>query len=310
MERLFDACFREIRVHVGPEAASIGARALACGPNLSFAPGEYRPQTEDGLRLLGHELTHVLQQRVGRARTHGAGESVLLLDAALEAEANAAGARVAAGLPVVLPAGADARRGVSCNGSARWPVQACFYCGDITCLKSEKCKQGVSLGGLFGPGIVSPHVGPHKETQQYSSRGVMESEHMFPAKALKISGTAHNLRNEPTISIPYDMHRGAVSGAGGGISSTGSSHTASGWAAHLGQAAASGNWYQAIRMAAIDGMNGAMMSGLLDEGMTSAYMQVVNGHVMMGRITQQEAGAINNELYNYYLSLKSRGNAK
>src|SRR4051794_7439710 len=48
MENLFGTCFGHIRVHVGLEALTIGARAFACGPDLHFAPGEYRPHTRDG----------------------------------------------------------------------------------------------------------------------------------------------------------------------------------------------------------------------------------------------------------------------
>ncbi len=189
------------------------------------------------------------------------------------------------------------------------PIQACFYCADLTCLKGEKCKQGADLGGLFSPGIVSPKVGPHKETRKSSKRNVRESEHMFPASALKQSGASHNLQTEPTISIPYSVHRGGVSGAGGGISSTGSSTTAKGWSAHLGQTVAQGGWYEGIRQAAVDGINSAAVNGTLNEGTLSGYMQVVNGHAMMGRITQEEAGTINSTLYFAYLNWKTRGMA-
>ncbi len=97
MESFFRADFSDVRVHVGPEASSIGALAFTYGSNLYFAPGQYEPNSPHGQRLLGHELTHVLQQRAGRVRNpFGAGVAVVQ-DPGLEAEAERMGVRVAMG---------------------------------------------------------------------------------------------------------------------------------------------------------------------------------------------------------------------
>ncbi len=93
------------------------------------------------------------------------------------------------------------------------------------------------------------------------------------------------------------------------MSSTGSSHTASGWSSLLGSLIKQGDWKEAIRKAAVDEMNSAVCAGTLNEGMASAIMQVVNGHAMMGRITQGEAEEINGGLYIAYLNWKARGMA-
>lgn len=57
----------DVRVHDGPEAdalaRSVSARAFTVGSDLFFAKGEHNPGTAEGDRLLGHELTHVVQQR-------------------------------------------------------------------------------------------------------------------------------------------------------------------------------------------------------------------------------------------------------
>jgi hypothetical protein len=66
MEAAFSADFSDVRVHEGGHAGAVGARAYAQGSELHFAPGQYRPGTPEGDRLIGHELTHVLQQRDGR----------------------------------------------------------------------------------------------------------------------------------------------------------------------------------------------------------------------------------------------------
>ncbi len=55
-----------VRLHTGVEAGTIAraidARAFAVGTDVAFGPGEYRPGTEAGRRLLAHELVHVVQQ--------------------------------------------------------------------------------------------------------------------------------------------------------------------------------------------------------------------------------------------------------
>ena len=80
---------------------SIGALAFTHGTDLYFAPGQYNPQSTQGQQLLGHELTHVVQQRAGRVRNPlGAGVAVVQ-DPALEAEAERMGLRAAsAALPI------------------------------------------------------------------------------------------------------------------------------------------------------------------------------------------------------------------
>ena len=44
MESFFNTSFADVRVHVGGEAASIGALAFTIGADLYFAPGQYNPQ--------------------------------------------------------------------------------------------------------------------------------------------------------------------------------------------------------------------------------------------------------------------------
>ena len=58
-----------VRIHTGHTAAksaqSVNALAYASGANIVFAAGQYRPGTEQGRRLLAHELAHVGQQNFG-----------------------------------------------------------------------------------------------------------------------------------------------------------------------------------------------------------------------------------------------------
>lgn len=103
MERAFSADFSAVRIHVGPEAAQLGAQAFTRGDAIHFAPGKYDPSSPAGQELLGHELAHVVQQRGGSVPApqgkEGHGTSVHD-DAALESKADEAGARAAHGEPV------------------------------------------------------------------------------------------------------------------------------------------------------------------------------------------------------------------
>jgi hypothetical protein len=55
-----------VRIHLGQRAAAsaagLNALAYTLGSDIVFAAGRYAPQTEPGLRILGHELAHVLEQ--------------------------------------------------------------------------------------------------------------------------------------------------------------------------------------------------------------------------------------------------------
>jgi hypothetical protein len=67
MEPRFGYDFSGVRIHTSAQAAKsakdLKARAYTVGQNLAFASGEYSPNQYYGLRLIAHELTHVLQQQ-------------------------------------------------------------------------------------------------------------------------------------------------------------------------------------------------------------------------------------------------------
>ena len=103
METFFGTNFSDVRVFMGPQASSIGALAFTLGSNIYFAPGQYDPHSVRGQQVLGHELTHVIQQRAGRVRNPQGFGIAVVQDHALEAEADRLGMRVAA---QPMPAGA------------------------------------------------------------------------------------------------------------------------------------------------------------------------------------------------------------
>lgn len=69
MESGFGHDFSAVRVHADRESAErargMGAQAFALGHDVHFAAGRYRPRSEQGERLLAHELAHVVQQEHG-----------------------------------------------------------------------------------------------------------------------------------------------------------------------------------------------------------------------------------------------------
>jgi hypothetical protein len=95
MEAAFSTDFSDVRVHIGQEAASLGAIAYTWGSNIHFAPGQYNPHTLQGQKLLGHELWHVVQQKSGRVKNPFGGGVAVVQDHALEAEADRMGIKAA-----------------------------------------------------------------------------------------------------------------------------------------------------------------------------------------------------------------------
>jgi hypothetical protein len=104
MNDAFGADFAHVRVREDAALPALGLRAEASGDELTLAPGELETDRAAGWPLIAHELTHVAQQRGGRVVGDG-----LVDDAALEREADAVGACVAAGGPAgIAPPAAGA----------------------------------------------------------------------------------------------------------------------------------------------------------------------------------------------------------
>jgi len=98
MEASLGADFSPVRIHEGPQAEAIGALAYTQGTDIHFAPGQYQPSSQRGQELLGHELTHVVQQSQGRVGATTQAKAVNINnDASLEREADEMGARAARG---------------------------------------------------------------------------------------------------------------------------------------------------------------------------------------------------------------------
>jgi len=104
MEQSFGQSFADVNIHENSDQArQIDARAFAQGNDVHFAPGQYQPNTSEGKALLGHELTHVVQQRQGRVQATVQRKGFAINnDSQLESEADEMGKKAAKG--EVLPA--------------------------------------------------------------------------------------------------------------------------------------------------------------------------------------------------------------
>jgi hypothetical protein len=84
-----------VRIHDDAEAnklaKSVNATAFTTGTDIYFRSGKYNPNTQSGLELLAHEVTHTVQQSQGKV---GKGIDP---DAGLEAQARNMGKKLAAG---------------------------------------------------------------------------------------------------------------------------------------------------------------------------------------------------------------------
>ena len=102
MESRFQTDFSHVRVHTDTRASesarAVNALAYTVGRNLVFSSGQYRPASSGGMKLLAHELTHVLQQ--GHGSSQSVPKSPLTIDGSGEAQAEQTAASVMAGRPV------------------------------------------------------------------------------------------------------------------------------------------------------------------------------------------------------------------
>ncbi len=74
LEQCFGRDFSNVRIHndsaTGKQVAAGGARALTLGADIAFAPGQYAPGTRSGIKLLAHEVAHVVQQGCAQKNQH------------------------------------------------------------------------------------------------------------------------------------------------------------------------------------------------------------------------------------------------
>ena len=92
MENAFQMDFSGVSVHSDGQPEQIGATAFATGNQVHFAAGQYDPFSQTGQELIGHELSHIVQQRENRVHAPSTdGNATVFQDPSLETEADEAG---------------------------------------------------------------------------------------------------------------------------------------------------------------------------------------------------------------------------
>jgi hypothetical protein len=93
----FATDFSGLDVERNTRADALGTKAFTQGERIHLSSGAPGVDSPEGRALLGHEATHVVQQRQGRVQAADAKNSRIVVDRSLEAEADAVGAQVARG---------------------------------------------------------------------------------------------------------------------------------------------------------------------------------------------------------------------
>jgi hypothetical protein len=79
-EQRFGEDFSGVRVHYGSaaeqSAGDVNARAYTVGHDIVFGAGRFAPSTQEGRRLLAHELAHVVQQSDSQKSSQIRGEKI------------------------------------------------------------------------------------------------------------------------------------------------------------------------------------------------------------------------------------------
>ena len=88
LEALFQTNLKDIKIHESEAPSSINALAFAYGEHLHFTPGFFSPFTPDGRKILIHEITHFIQQKIGTALNPFGCGTVILENHQLEIEAD------------------------------------------------------------------------------------------------------------------------------------------------------------------------------------------------------------------------------
>jgi hypothetical protein len=94
-EGVFNKDLSDVKIHEGKShAETIGSLAFTADNDIYFATGRYCLRTPQGQRLLGHELTHVIQQKEGRVKNPFGDNSAVIYDPRLETEAERMGLHI------------------------------------------------------------------------------------------------------------------------------------------------------------------------------------------------------------------------
>ena len=175
MEHAFGHDFSAIRIIESNRPSSLGAAALATGDEIHVSPGATPSRA-----LLAHELTHVVQQRSGRARSGTTGDSHL------EQEASSTGEIVGRG--------------------GRAPKLSSGYassCGCRACRRTTSGPSPVQLGGCAFCGSNKHSTNKcHLNTKEHRDAHKPKVEEFQAAKAKTLQ--ANKQADAPAVSAAFE----------------------------------------------------------------------------------------------------------
>jgi hypothetical protein len=206
MEAAFGTDFSQVRIHEGPQADAVGAQAYTQGTNIHFAPGQYQPGSRRGQELLGHELTHVVQQSQGRVQATAQASGVdINEDASLEREADEMGARAAWGQ------GGQSATGSSLPSLASPTVQRKVKPEDVS---SEMVGQTFELSEAFTSGSTTVKAGDKVKAVAWDNATAVASVTFIPSgsKAVQLDIPKKILRPTHTAVTGMNAYSAGVEG--------------------------------------------------------------------------------------------------
>ena len=150
----FGADLSDVRVHRDAAASQVvggmGARAVAIGRDVAFAPGQYEPGTPVGDALIAHELAHVVQQT---APAGASADSATLEKDADSAALDAVAARWSDGTARAPARAANPLQAQSCPASYEKE-------GELVGDKAEALAKKVGVVLHSNPAYVPDETGP------------------------------------------------------------------------------------------------------------------------------------------------------
>jgi hypothetical protein len=167
--------------------------------------------------------------------------------------------------------------------------------------KKEPAEQKSDYSNLLEPGEKPAVVGPYSEARKHSGRAdETEAEHVFFGRLAKLVNLQIRYQDLPAMVIPTSMHRGGVSGAGGGITSTGSSATAKGWGDWLADLWGQGKRKEVVQSLIADEYNSAAATVGVTSKVMDQLLRITDMLAKQRVISEEEAGEINNATADRY----------
>lgn len=163
----------------------------------------------------------------------------------------------------------------------------CIICNDASCDHGEKC----GLTKIYKKkGSASAMSGQKAEWENVIPGAVIRG-----SKFLQKQGVTYN--DSMTYALDYYIHRNAVDGGGGGITSTGKSITAQDWVNHLIKLFDSGNSDNAVEIIFCDEVHAIKAGRIFNSNDYSSLAAVLGSYIDKGIVSRRKADEIASWMY-------------